>query len=184
MLAEDAADGGANKFPRDSVRALELAFVLEFELAGYGRECGINVRHARKGILFADAGGALLGVADDALQRGDGQALAYAGAAVYALVVTRLESNFLYDLAQVRGHFNLAPRVARDPGFLLGDGHSFVEGRWVMRANLRADAILQRSDDFAASGVVLRIGGKYEEDVEGQAQWVAVNLNVACLQEV
>src|SRR5260370_513344 len=95
MLAEDAADSGANKFPRDGVRALELAFVLEFELAGNGREGRINVRYPRKGNLFADAGRALLGIAHDAFQRGDGQTLAYAGAAVPALVITGLGGRFL-----------------------------------------------------------------------------------------
>src|SRR5712664_1271658 len=138
MLAEDAADGGAYKLACDGVRTLELTFVFELELAGDRREGGVNIRYPRKGILFADACRALLGIADHALQRSDGQALAYAGAAVYALVVTRLEGNFLHNLTQVSGHLNLAPRVAGDPGFLLGDGHSFVEGRWVMRANLRA----------------------------------------------
>ena len=53
-----------------------------------------------------------------------------------------------------------------------------------MRANFRADAVLQRSDDFAARGVVLRIRGKDEQHVERQAQRVALNLDVAFLHDV
>src|ERR1700687_61657 len=72
MLAEDAADRGANQLPRNRVRTLQLAFIFLFELAGNRREGSINIRHACEGILFADARCALLGVADDAFQRSDG----------------------------------------------------------------------------------------------------------------
>src|SRR2546423_4563534 len=81
MLAEDAAHRGANQLARDSIGALELTFVLEFEFAGDGGKRGINIRDPRDRQLLAVARGALLGIADDALESGDRQALAHAGAA-------------------------------------------------------------------------------------------------------
>src|ERR1700719_440778 len=98
MFAEDAADGGADQLARDGVRALERAFVFELELPGDGGEGGVNVSYARGGHFFADTSGALLGVAYDAFERGDRQALAYAGAAIDTLVLARLEGDFFYDL--------------------------------------------------------------------------------------
>src|SRR5947208_16942254 len=53
-----------------------------------------------------------------------------------------------------------------------------------MRANLTADAVLERRNDFAAGGVVLRIGRKHQLDVEGQAHGVTLNLHVAFLHDV
>jgi hypothetical protein len=51
-------------------------------------------------------------------------------------------------------------------------------------ANFGADAIFERRDDLAARGVVFRIGGKNEQDVEWKAQRVTLNLNVAFLHDV
>src|SRR5258708_11868047 len=116
--------------------------VFELELAGDGREGSINIGHSRDRILFADAGCALLGIADDAFQCGDWQPLAHARAAVHALVLTRLEGYFLDNLAQVSGDVNFSPGVAPHPGFLLRDGHPFFQGRRIVRANFRADAVL------------------------------------------
>src|SRR5437667_150253 len=53
-----------------------------------------------------------------------------------------------------------------------------------MRANLTADAVLERRNDFAAGGVVLRIGRKHQLDVEGQAHGVTLNLHVAFLHDI
>ena len=53
-----------------------------------------------------------------------------------------------------------------------------------MRADLGADAILERRDDLAARGVVLGVRGEHEHHVELQADRVALNLDVAFLQDV
>src|ERR1700730_14889185 len=184
MLAEHAADRGANQLAGNGVRALELAFVLQFEFAGDGRESGINISNSRDGILFRDASCALLGVADDAFQRGDREPLAYARATIYALVFACLEGDFLDNLAQISGHIDLASGIAAHPRFLRRDGHPFFESRWIVRANLCADAVLERSDDFSARGVILRIRGKHQQHIERQPQRIALNLNVAFLHYV
>ena len=53
-----------------------------------------------------------------------------------------------------------------------------------MRANLGADAILERRDDLAAGGVVLGVGGEQHHDVERQPHREALYLDVAFLQDV
>ena len=54
----------------------------------------------------------------------------------------------------------------------------------IVRANLRSDAVLQRSDDLAARGVVLGIGAEHQRHIERQADGVALNLHVAFLHDV
>src|SRR4029434_4277919 len=47
-----------------------------------------------------------------------------------------------------------------------------------------ADAVLQRRDDLAARGVVLRVRGEHHGHVDGQAHRVAFDLDVAFLEDV
>src|SRR2546429_9749408 len=184
MFAENTADGGANEFVRDSVRALEFALVFELHLAGDGGKGGVNVGDARDDGVFAVARRSLFGAADETLQSRDGQALADAGAAIHALVLARLESDFFHHLPKVRWHVNLLSGIAAYPGFLRGDGHSFLDGCGVVRANFGANPVFERGDNFATRGVILGIGGEDDEHVERQPQRVALNLEVAVLHDV
>ncbi len=54
----------------------------------------------------------------------------------------------------------------------------------VVRADLRAEAVLERRDDAAAVRVVLRIGARDDVDVDGQPHLVAADLDVALLHDV
>ena len=54
----------------------------------------------------------------------------------------------------------------------------------VVRADLRAEAVLERRDDAAAVRVVLRVRRRDEHDVERQADLVAADLHVALLEHV
>ena len=74
--------------------------------------------------------------------------------------------------------------VAAGPGFLRGDGDAFIDGGGIVGANLGADAVFERRDDFAAGGVVLGIGAEDDGDVERQADGIALNLHVAFLHDV
>ena len=56
--------------------------------------------------------------------------------------------------------------------------------RRVVRAYLGAVAVLQRRDDAAAVGVVLRVRAGDDEDVERQADAVAADLDVALFHDV
>src|ERR1700676_136754 len=180
----DTADGGADKLARDGVGAFELAFVLEFDLAGDGGKRGVNVGDTRDAVRFTQAGGALFGAADHTFEGGDRQTLADARALVDALVFARLEGDFLDYFAEIGRHIDLVHGVAAGPGFLRSDGHAFFEGRGVMSANLSADAVFERSDDFSARGVVVWIRGENQQNVERQTQRVTLNLNVAFLHDV
>ena len=53
-----------------------------------------------------------------------------------------------------------------------------------MRADDRADAVLQRRDDPAAVGVILGIGAEDQADVQVEPDGIAANLHVAFFQDV
>ncbi len=184
MFAEDAANGGANEFACDSFGAFQFAFVFEFEFAGDGRERSVEIGDAADGVCFAGASGALLGAADQIFESGDRKTLADAGAFVNALVIARLERDFLDNFAKVIGNFDSEFVIAVDPGFLGGDGDTFLNGGGIVGANFGSDTVFERGDDFAASGVVIGIGGEDEKDVKRKAEGIALNLNVALLHDV
>src|SRR5260370_27124016 len=135
MLAEDAADCGANEFACNGVRALEFAFVFEFQLAGNGREGGVDVGDTGDDVFFAVASGALLGAADEAFQSRDRQTLADTRAAVDALVLASLKRDFFDDLAEIMRYFDFLAGITAHPGLLRGDFHSFLNAGWIVRSN-------------------------------------------------
>ena len=53
-----------------------------------------------------------------------------------------------------------------------------------MGTDLRAHAVLQRRDDLAARGVILRVGAEDEGDIEREAHGIALNLHIAFLHDV
>ena len=132
-------------------------------------------------LLVADS--APLGIGDDVLHAGNRKPLADAGALVDPLVLAGGEGDAFHHLAQELGHHQLVA-VALAPGFLCSDGHAFIDGRRIMSANFRADAVFQRSDDLAAGRVVLGIGGEHQSDIQRQADRIALNLHVAFLHDV
>ncbi len=74
--------------------------------------------------------------------------------------------------------------AARDPRFLRRDLDGVGAAAHVVRADLGADAILERRDDLAARRVVFGVRGEDDHHVERQAHRVALNLDVAFLQDV
>ena len=79
----------------------------------------------------------------------------------------------------------------RDPGLgleavllLPDDRHLVLERARVVRPDLRAQAVLERRDDPAARGVVLRVGRRDHVQVERQAHDEAADLDVAFLEDV
>ncbi len=53
-----------------------------------------------------------------------------------------------------------------------------------MRADLAADAVLERRDDLAARGVIFGVGRENQHQVERQADRVAFDLDVPFLHDV
>ena len=129
------------------------------------------------------AQGALLGAGDGILQHAYGQTLTDAGALINFLVFAGGEGDALDDFADKFGNVELQA-ITPLPSFLGGDGDAFIDSGGIVGANLRADAVFERGDDLAASGVVLRIGSEDQRHVEGQAHGVAFNLHVAFLHDV
>src|SRR6202040_4243371 len=133
------------------------AFIFEFELPGNRRHCRVDVCSSRNPAFLPGACRALFGAAHGTLQRGDREPLAHTGAAVNALVLARLKRNLFHDLPQILGNFDLPASIPPNPRFLMRDGHTLSYRSWIVRADFRSDAILQRSDDFSAGGIVLRV---------------------------
>ena len=69
-------------------------------------------------------------------------------------------------------------------GFLAHDRHLGVHLERIVRADLAAEAVLQRRDDAAAVGVVLGVRGCQQHHVEWQADLVATDLDVTLFQHV
>ncbi len=127
--------------------------------------------------------GATLGVGEDELHGGDGEALGDSAALVDFFVFAGVEGDLFDDLADVVGDFDLGVGAA-GPGLLRGDGDAFFDVLGVVGADLGADAVFERGDDLAAGGVVLGVGGEDDGYVEREADGVALNLHVALLHDV
>ena len=178
-------DGGANQLAPDHLGALQLALVFHLELARDRRQRCVDVGDARDRAVLAVDERAALGIRDDVLHRRDGQALADARALVDAAILPRLERDLLDDFRDEGRHVRFrAVVVAREPRLLRGDRHRVAAAGGVVRANLGADAVLQRRDDLAARRVVLRVRRERHHHVERQAHRVSLNLDVAFLQDV
>ena len=183
VAVEHVGDGGADQVARHLVGALQLAFVLELELAGHRRQRGVDVGDARHDRRFAVGERAPLGVRDDGLEHADRQALADARALVDLALVARLERDLLDDLAHERRHLDAAPPRSTHASCAV-IAMRVGAALHVVRADLGADAVLERRDDLAARGVVLGVGGEGDQHVERQADRVALDLDVAFLQDV
>ena len=94
--------------------------------------------------------------------------------------------DFLHDLLDVDRDRQAdgAVAVALEPGVLVGDRDADLAGQRIMRADDRADAVLERRDDPAAVGVVLGVGREDHADVEVQPDRVAADLHVALFEHV
>ncbi len=73
---------------------------------------------------------------------------------------------------------------ARSQAFCSAMRDPLVDRLGIVRANDRADAVLQRRDDPAAVGVILGVGAEDQADVQVQANRIAANLHVALFEHV
>ena len=84
-------------------------------------------------------------------------------------------------LGQVRA---LVLAVPGDLGLLADQLELVGQGQRVVGADLSAEPVLQRRDDPAPVGVVLRVRARHEHDVERQPQRVAADADVALFEHV
>ena len=130
------------------------------------------------GILFAEDGGAVSRRCGHRLGGGDREPRRHPRALVDRPRLAQVAGETGEDLHQVDGHFG------GEVGLLVDDAHLGVELQRVMRADLGAEAVLQRRDDAAAVRVVLRVGAGHDEHIQRQPQRVAADLDVALLHHI
>src|SRR5208283_2198154 len=188
---ERLRDGAADQLAAHIIRAFHLAFVLQFELARDRWQRRVDVADPWHNQFFVMRQGAPLGIRYHVLDRRDRQPLAHTRALVDLLVVARRKryalDHFLHILRNMQtGAVTVIPAfvISIEPGLLHGNRDPFFHRRWIMRANLRPDAILQRRNDLAACGVVLRIRAEYDRHVQRQPNRISLNLHVAFLHDV
>src|SRR5689334_25155147 len=70
------------------------------------------------------------------------------------------------------------------PGLLRRNGDALIDGYGIMSANLRSNAVFQRSDDFSSGGVVFRVRAEHQRHVKRKTNGITLNLNVALLHDV
>ena len=185
VAREDVGDGRADDLPGHVVGAAQLPLVLQLDLTRDRGQRGVDVGDAGDRLGVARDQRPALRVRDDILEARDGQALAHAGPLVHLLVLPRLDGHLLDHLPHVVGQLDgHAGAVAIRPCLLRRDGERMVPPRGVVRADLGADAVLERRDDLAARGVVLGIGREDHQHVEGKPHRVAFDLDVALLEDV
>src|SRR5215813_11831498 len=172
--AEDFAAGFTDQVARDSFGPDLFALVFELDLAGDGRDRGVNVADARGDQGLAVKQGAALGVRRDALHDGYRQALADAGAFIDAFVLARDERDLFDDFADglrdqksqlVMIRVVAVIAVAVRPRLLPSDLDSFLDRGRIMCLNLGADAVFERRDDLASRRVVFGVGREDQQHV-------------------
>ena len=165
-----------------------LVGVLELDLARAtpGTTAGRSQTRATASCSPVDRGPAHRG-RGDRLHRGDREPGRDAGALVDLRRLPDRPGEPGDDLEQVVGHDRrrVGAVDVPDQRRLLRDQRQLVgEVERVVGAHLGAEAVLERGDDPAAVGVVLRVGAGDQQQVQRQPQLVAAHLDVALLQHV
>ena len=138
-----------------------------------------QVADARDRLVLAGERGAAQRGGRDGLGAGDREPRGHAGAGVDGRRLAYEPGEPGDDL-----HAGASGTAAVTCGLLADQHQLVVEVERVVRADLGAEAVLQRRDDAAAVGVVLGVRAGHEQDVERQPQGVPADLHVALLQHV
>ena len=163
-----------------------LLQLVELDLAEGDRDDRRQVDHPGHRHLLAADGGPAHGRGPHGLGGGDGEAGRDAGAGVDLGRLAHRPGEAGDDLEQVAGDQRPAERLLV-PGqhrLLADQGHLVVQAQRVVGADLGPEAVLERGDDAAPVGVVLGVGAGDQEQVQGQPQLVAADLDVALLEHV
>src|SRR3990170_52240 len=184
ILVEDLDDGAVEQFFHQVVFLFVLAHVFHLDLAVGRRQHGMQIAHSRHDVVFPAAQRALFRVADDAFKVVDRHPHAHARGLIDLVGFTRLESQMAEDLLQEARHLDLAAAPVERRGLLLHDDDLVLDALGIMSADLHVEAVLKRGDDAAPAGVILGVGAGDDDDVQGQADLVALDLNVFLLHQV
>ena len=167
------------------VGALQLALVLELELAGHRRQRGVDVGDARHDRRLA---GRRARGARRSRRRSRARVIGSRWLTPERLSILRSLARLERDLLDHLAHERRAPRSAGRRASAQAScaviAMASARRLRVVRADLGADAVLERRDDLAARRVVLGVGGEDHQHVERQPHRVALDLDVALLQDV
>ena len=177
VVADGLGGGGAEQVVEHLGLAALLA-ALELDLAAEHVDGGLEVDHAGDRLGLALDGRAVQRGRRDRLGAGDREAGGDAGALVDRARLAQRAGEAGEHLDEVVGY------VGDQVGLLADHRDLVLELGRVVRADLGAEAVLERGDDAAAVGVVLGVGARDDEHVERQPQHVAADLDVALLHHV
>ena len=150
----------------------------EFQLAAQHVDDRAQVYHPGHRVGFAQHRAAVARRGRHRLRGGDREPGRDPGALIHRARLAQVARESGQHGQQVVGH--LRAQVG-----LLGDHADLgVELQWVVRADLGAEAVLERGDDPATVRVVLRVGAGDHQHVQRQPQGVAAHLDVALLHHV
>lgn len=179
---EDGDDGALDELFDDLVFAAVFDG-FEFDFAGEGRDDVGEVADAGDDAVFAGDDGAPESVGEHGFVVGDGGADGDAGALVDVGAPAGEAAYFGDDLFHVLGHGDI--EVGGEGVVLrLHDVDFVLDAGGVVGADLGAVAVFEGGDDAAAVGVVLGVGAGDDVDVEGEADAVAPDLDVALFHDV
>src|SRR5262249_50107369 len=135
-----------------------LANGIQLDLAcgrgGHRRE----IAHAWRRLPLLEADSPAHGVAHDILIVGDRDTHTHTRALADLRRPPRLVGNLGHDLLHELREARLDALDLEGRALRLHDRHLMLDGTWVVRADLGAEAVFERRDDTPAVGVVLRIG--------------------------
>src|SRR5581483_2424390 len=172
----------SDEFPRYGLPTDQLPLVLQLDLPGDRRERRIDIGDARYDLVFAHLQRSPFRIGYDVLQHGDRHALRYARASIDSLIDARLKGNALDDLGdKIRYSHSETPI---HPSFLGRDLHAKVHGFRVVSDYLTADPIFERRDDLTARGIVFRIRGEAQFDIEWEPYRISFDLDIALLHDI
>ncbi len=158
--SEDLAHRLADKRARHLQRSLLLPFEDKLHLPGNARKRMLQIDDTRNDRPLSIDDRPALGVRDQRLHRRDRHTSRDSGLLVNELGAACMRGDVFDDLLDIQRHHHIAIGLARGPGFLARDLHALLDRPGVVGKDLRIDTILQRRDDRAAVGIVLRVRRK------------------------
>src|SRR5688572_10310852 len=126
----------------------------------------------------------LLGITDQAFEIIDGDTHADTGRLIDLVGFARFEGQLSKDLFDESRHLDLAAAPVHGRGFLLHDRQLVLHVLGIVGANLHVKAVLQRRDNAAAAGIILRIGAGDDHHIQGEPDFVTLYLNVFFFHQV
>ena len=168
----------------DDLVLAPLLHGLDLDLALRGGHDRGEVAHARDDHVAAGAQRAAERVRHHALVVRDREAHRYAAALVHERAAPRELADADDRALDEPRHDDRRPTSAGRVDLVAHDAQLGVGVARVVRADLRAEAVLQRRDDPATVGVVLGVRRRHQHEVEREADPVPADLDVALLEHV